>query len=37
MMPVPVFGRHDVAEASSQSGRAVTDFLQDGKYPVDQM
>ena len=25
----PVFGRRDLADASSQSGRAVTDFLQD--------
>ena len=37
MMSVPVFGRHDLADASSQSGRAVTDFLQDGNDPVDQM
>ena len=35
MMPVPVFGRHDLADSSSQSGRAVADFLQDGNKPVD--
>ena len=37
MMAVPVFGRHDLAEASSQSGRAVTDFLQAGNDPADQV